>query len=433
MYIQHNMTAIGANRLLRKNERVRSKSQEKLSTGYRINRAADDAAGLSISEKMRGQIRGLNQASRNVQDGISLIQTAEGALQETHSILHRMRELSVQAANDTYVEADREAIQTEMDQLMEEVDRIANHTEYNNGIYPLLGAGDLRSIMLGYLTQKTSTFTATNRIIVDDVTYNPGDSVTVQWVRVDYEINGRKYYYGAMFSGNTSYGAGGLWNWYSRDYPNGPDDSDEMKAVISCYDRSNAMSYSTTINDFGVDENNDIYVRHRMWGMGELEFYDSYMLVDGAVGSGTKGDPNNMKVRSGDSRSQLWIQAGANANQGINIFLVDGTAAGLGLTGVSVLSNKEAGNAIQTVDGAIAQVSRYRSDFGAQQNRLEHAMAVDDNTAENLQVAESRIRDTDMAKEAVNNARNTILGQSIQAMLANANRQTEGMLALLQG
>lgn len=146
-----------------------------------------------------------------------------------------------------------------------------------------------------------------------------------------------------------------------------------------------------------------------------------------------KDDPDVLKIDLAAAHSQLWIQAGANANQGINISLVDGTAAGLGLTDVSVLSNTAAGTTIQTVDDAISQVNRYRSDFGAQQNRLEHAMAVDDNTAENLQAAESRIRDLDMADEMLENAKLAIMEQSMQAMLANANRQTEGVLALLQG
>lgn len=131
MVVQHNMSAMNANRMLGITTNSLSKSTEKLSSGYRINRAADDAAGLAISEKMRGQIRGLNKASSNAQDGISMIQTAEGALTETHSILQRMRELAVQASNDTATDDDRTQIQNEIDQLTQEVDRIANTTEFN--------------------------------------------------------------------------------------------------------------------------------------------------------------------------------------------------------------------------------------------------------------------------------------------------------------
>ena len=131
MVVQHNMSAMNANRMLGVTTSAQSKSTEKLSSGFRINRAADDAAGLSISEKMRSQIRGLNQASTNAQDGISLIQTAEGALNEQHSILQRMRELSVQAANGTETDDDREAVQNEITQLQEELTRISETTEFN--------------------------------------------------------------------------------------------------------------------------------------------------------------------------------------------------------------------------------------------------------------------------------------------------------------
>lgn len=200
--------------------------------------------------------------------------------------------------------------------------------------------------------------------------------------------------------------------------------------------------YSSTLEDWGVDEEGRIYMDwlkytgkpqkyYMMWHChAQDDIYHLHTTYD-------KDDSDVIKLKlqsvNSDTPSSLWIQAGANANQGINISLVDGTAAGLGLTSVSVLSNIAAGNAIQTVDDAISQVSRYRSDFGAQQNRLEHAMAVDDNIAENLQAAESRIRDTDMADEIVGNAKLTIMEQAMQAMLANANRQPEGILALLQG
>lgn len=424
MYIQHNMVAETANRLLRHNQGSKMKSLEKLGSGYRVNRAADDAAGLTISEKMRGQIRGLNQASRNIQDGISLIQTAEGALQETHSILQRMRELSVQAANDTYVEDDRKAIQAEMDQLTEEVDRIAEHTEFNNGIYPLLGAGDPRSQMMKYLTEISVTVTAPGSVTYGEILRKKGETFTVTGVYVrDYNNPNSR---GCLFIKDRAFGDMKDKNIFKKS----------IEANLESFAQKNPsynIGSNMTIAGFEFDEEGRIY---------SLEYgYKTYYYT-GVNPDGSKSihrwpsdlnDPNIIKVNTKGSSSNLWIQAGANADQGINISLVDGTAAGLGLTGVNVLSATAAGNAIQTVDGAISQVSRYRSDFGAQQNRLEHAMAVDDNTAENLQAAESRIRDADMADKMVTNARITIMEQSMQAMLANANRQTEGMLALLQG
>ena len=157
MIVQHNMTALNANRMLGITNATLAKGTEKLSSGYRVNRAADDAAGLSISEKMRGQIRGLNQASRNAQDGISLIQTAEGAMNEIHSVLQRMRELTVQASNDTYVTADRRAIAKEIRALTSEITRIATQTEFNK-MTLLSGGFNHKVLQVGANTNQTISF-----------------------------------------------------------------------------------------------------------------------------------------------------------------------------------------------------------------------------------------------------------------------------------
>ena len=270
MIIQHNMTAANTNRQLGITNTNLSKSTEKLSSGYRINRAGDDAAGLSISEKMRGQIRGLDQASTNAQDGISLIQTAEGALNETHSILQRMRELTVQASNDTNVTADRDSIQKEIDALNAEITRIASTTEFNT-----------------------------------------------------------------------------------------------MK------------------------------------------------LLDGKL--------------SGKN-----LQVGANKGQSITFKIGAMDAKTLKVSGLKVASHTAATNAISTIDAAIKTVSTERSGLGALQNRLEHTIANADNTAENLQAAESRIRDVDMAKEMVKYSKDSILRQAAQSMLAQANQSSQGVLSLLR-
>lgn len=271
MRINHNITALNTHRQLIGNNGAQSKSVEKLSSGFRINRAGDDAAGLSISEKMRSQIRGMNQASRNAQDGISLIQTAEGALNETHSILNRMRELAVQSANGTNATEDRDALQLEVDALTLEVDRIANSTKFNG--LNLLNAPGTLTLQIG------ANATADDRM---DITLNSMQAATL-----------------------------------------------------------------------GVDA----------------------VLVD---------------------------------NQA-NCYL-----------------------AITDVDAAIQTVSNTRSGFGALQNRLEHTIANIDNTAENLQAAESRIRDVDMAKEMMEFTKNNILVQSATAMLAQANQQPQSVLQLLR-
>ena len=272
MIVQHNMTALNANRQLGVSNSSLAKSTEKLSSGYRINRAGDDAAGLSISEKMRGQIRGLNQASRNAQDGVSLIQTAEGALNEVHSVLQRMRELTVEAANDTNVTADRTAIAAEQKQLVAEIDRIASQTQFNT-----------------------------------------------------------------------------------------------------------------------------------------------------------------MKLLDGNFTGK-HLQVGANNGQSISISISAMTSAGLGVSGADgkMADYTNATGFISDVDKALGSVSNARSNLGAIQNRLEHTIANADNTSENLQAAESRIRDVNMADEMVKYSKNSILQQAGQSMLAQANQSTQGVLSLLQ-
>lgn len=284
MIINHNMRAMNAQRNMGINTNNAAKSMEKLSSGLRINRAGDDAAGLSISEKMRAQIRGLDQASRNSQDGISMIQTAEGALNETHSILQRMRELAVQAANDTNVTVDRSSINDELQQLSDEITRIGQQTQFN-----------------------------TQNVL------NGGEKDTVE----------------------------------------------SSKAV------------------------------------------------------GVK------------------LQVGANCGQAITVTFSSMNATTLGVSvgkkDIQVDNHTNATKAISTINNAIEKVSKERSKYGAVQNRLEHSIANTDNASENLQSAESRVRDVDMAKEMMSYSKNNILQQAAQSMLAQANSSTSGVLQLLQG
>ncbi|MFP7470737.1 flagellin Hag [Niallia taxi] len=269
MRINHNIAALNTYRQLSSATTAQSKSMEKLSSGQRINRAGDDAAGLAISEKMRGQIRGLDQASRNSQDGISLIQTAEGALNETHAILQRMRELAVQGGNDTNTTDDRTQIQTELDQLKEEIDRISETTEFNT-----------QNLLDG-------NFTAT-------------------------------------------------------------------------------------------------------------------------------------------------LQVGANDGQTISFSISAMDSTALTVNALSVTDNAAASTSIGQLDDAIKAVSTQRSNLGALQNRLEHTINNLDTSSENLTAAESRVRDVDMAKEMMNQTKNSILAQAAQSMLAQANQQPQGVLQLLQ-
>lgn len=294
------------------------KSMEKLSSGFRINRAGDDAAGLAISEKMRGQIRGLNQASRNAQDGISLIQTAEGALSETHAILQRMRELAVQAANDTNNESDRGEIQKEINQLTSEINRIANTTEFNTkNLANISGAtGFSASLQVGA---------------------NNGQSMTIEIKDMTAKALGLEG------TASAAHKAG---------------------ASVS------TLNVATT-------------------------------AVSGAVFAATSGVTN-------------------------------GTDNELTGAALDVSDHTKAAAAVQAINDAIETVSSQRSTLGSFQNRLEHTIKNLDNSSENLQAAESRIRDVDMAKEMMEFTKQNILQQAATAMLAQANQAPQGVLQLLR-
>ena len=273
MVVQHNLTAMNSNRQLGITSALQAKSSEKLSSGFKINRAADDAAGLTISEKMRSQVRGLNRASANAQDGISLIQVAEGALNETHSILQRMNELATQGANDTNTDDDRNAIKSELDELVKEIDRISNTTTFNTQVL----------------------------------------------------LNG--------------------------------------------------------------------------------EFDDKAIQVG---------------AKAGD-------------DEVIKISIKQMSKEGLGLDDDNTIDSNEGGQTrMSSYQEAIKQVSEQRSNLGALQNRLEHTVLNIDNISENTQAAESRIRDTNVPKEMVEFSKNNILTQAGQAMLAQANQSTQGVLSLLR-
>lgn len=286
MIINHNLSAMYANRTLGVNQQSLDKSMEKLSSGFRINRAGDDASGLAVSEKMRSQIRGLNQASTNASNGISFIQTSEGYLQESQDIVQRLRELAVQSSNGIYTDEDRMQIQVEVSQLVDEIDRIASHAQFNG------------------MNMLTGRFARTS-----------GENVVT---------------------------------------------------------------------------------------------------------------------------ASMWIHLGANMDQRTRIYIGTMTAKALGVRNVGdgnmlSLANPDSANrAIGTLDEALKRINKQRADLGAYQNRLEHAIRGIDVGAENLQAAESRIRDTDMAKEMVSYTRDRILSQSGTAMLAQANQKSNSVLQLLQ-
>ena len=388
MIINHNMNALNAHRNMGVNNTNAGKSMEKLSSGLRINRAGDDAAGLAISEKMRGQIRGLEQSSRNAADGISMIQTAEGALNETTNILQRMRELAVQASNDTNTESDRNEIQKEIDALTEEVDRIANNTEFN--------------------TQKLLNG---NKSGVGGEVVN--DAVAAKQAKFEFNLdnlaNGQKLNIdGSEVEIKTTEAAGGaaletaIKNKIGNDYEV---TVTAKKVVITQKNASDKENIRVTLNGSAVKVN----VKEK--------------------GVSAKAEEV--------SEGKAHVQVGANAKQSMSIEIGDMRAEALGIkddagNSLSVKSAEDANKAIEAFDAALNKVSSQRANLGAVQNRLEYTISNLDNTAENLTSAESTLRDVDMASEMMEYSKNNILNQAAQAMISQANQQPQNVLQLLR-
>lgn len=454
--IAHNIASQFTNRQLNITTGKKTKSAEKLSSGYKINRSADDAAGLQISEKMRSQIRGLNQASRNIQDGVSLCQVADGALNETTDILQRMRELSIQSANGTNGESDRHAIQEEIDQLTKEVDRIANTTSFNKDIYPLKGISNLKQINnlseLPFtpcefpftLCEFSYTNTTGTPITYDGIIYNVGDTVKGTYFMYeaakDNNIDGSSPY---KYRVAISIGLDSFCNTRLSEGGNTIDVDNLVADSMQRLANHNVAGYS--FSSFGTDSDGDTYIArtnglHEYYGSSPANNGLGYAFSTGKLNGYVYNFSKNINDNSSNSSSStnafvenIWIQAGANTGEGLFLTLVDATAKGIGITdpNISVMSEEDCDDAMNRLDDAIKTVSSYRSQFGAYQNRLECAKAVDDNTAENTQYAESRIRDTDMAEEMVEHSKNNILEQVGQSMLAQANQSTQGILSLL--
>lgn len=380
MIINNNMSAMNAHRQLGVNQGMAAKAQEKLSSGLRINRAGDDAAGLAISEKMRAQVRGLDQASRNAQDGISLIQTAEGALNETHSILQRMREIATQAANDTNDGAnDREAIQKEMDELATELTRINKDTTFNG-----------QSIFNGGGTDGNGTGSFSLHIGADgtseklNINIGQFDASTLKVggasEAVEEGDNVAANYEDATFTATNGDGTT-----YTIT-------TNEDSEVISVTDSTGAnVGIETLTGDFTVNNASQ----------------DVLTFAAGTAAGG--GDP---AVGSTITTAVAGQDAEARA-------------------GIDVTTQGSATTAIDTINDAINTVSQNRAQLGAWQNRLEHTISNLENTSENLTAAESRIRDVDMAKEIMEFTKQNILSQASQSMLAQANQAPQQVLQLL--
>lgn len=450
MVVQHNLTAMNANRMLGVTTSAQAKSTEKLSSGYKINRAADDAAGLSISEKMRKQIRGLSQASSNAQDGISCVQTAEGALTEVHSMLQRMNELAVQAGNGTMSEDDRQNIQDEIDQLTSEIDRVSETTKFNE-TYLLKGNGTetrqkevaATAMTATYKTPVTSTvaLTATN---APTTWYAKGSAtaLTADQIleRLEVDANGNV----AIKDGMEMYSeAANTTDQY------GAQTKDKIVALTTVKQSYGVASTALYADAQGTTAVKDEDLKNYFNEDGTVK-QSLYKKTTGANAKfkeiGAEQIANYVTVTAAKDKTTveyeavkdlvLSFQVGADttANNKISVSMQSMSAESIGVKGISVTGDDStnADAAVDTIGEAIKKVSSQRSALGAVQNRLEHTIANLDNIVENTTAAESAIRDTDMAEEMVAYSKNSILTQAGQSMLAQANQSNQGVLSLLQ-
>ena len=556
MVVQHNISAMNANNAMTRNVSGLSKSTEKLSTGYSINRAADNAAGLAISEKMRSQIRGLSQATSNANDAISLIQTAEGGLQETEDILQRMRELSVQSANGTYTDEDRDQIQLEVDALKEEIDRIAESTEFNEmklldgsldggvgntgeygaryGVY--LSANDDAGGLLadGNLSLEGSTITssvdgvsvalkdtasgiggenaewdAEGKVLtlnlkqgqtytqsqIDDLIKNATQTKTengqAPLAEVNFQLKNGSFTFDTEVDGFTTVTGvrassdpdaeknlapllmteGSVSNDTYADTiqftaNNYGDDARTIELVTDVAKGKEWVEMDSEVeNDEGTGIKNGAYIMHLSTGVeyseedlekllakngldydvtlsdadtpdGDVKLYAQTKTAKGegvtldmssVAGQGVGADKN---LGAGEG---LTFQIGANGveDQRLTVNVSDMSSTALGVGGLDISTQDGANDAINKIDDAIKTVSSQRAALGAVQNRLEHTVNSLSTAEENLQSAESQIRDTDMASEMIKYTKSNILQQASQSMLAQANQQPQGVLQLL--
>ena len=479
MVVQHNLTAMNSNRMLGINTKSQAKSTEKLSSGYKINRAADDAAGLSISEKMRKQIRGLTQASANAQDGISTVQTAEGALGEVQDMLQRMNELAVKAANGTNSENDRSYIQNEIDQLTTEIDRVSETTKFNE-TYLLKGDKSLDKLYsFSYakyadkapdatfatgkdglkLTSKTKPQATSKKI--QDAQNELLKSLRDQGVTLDAKVNdaGDAVKYSLSLHGDAAEKFKVTAN--GDDFSISDAEGNELLVVtasgITAAAGNKGESFTSGIiatsitasqsatsqasyydKDGNVISENalDKYFTTKKDGTVEVraDAPKVYDAVGNEVTTPNKDFVSALQDKTAALSVTLHVGADATSNNQITMNIDAMSAKGLGVNGLKVdgTDDTNALSAIDTIKEAIQKVSTQRSALGAVQNRLEHTINNLDNVVENTTSAESQIRDTDMATEMVKYSNNNILSQAGQAMLAQANQSNQGVLSLLQ-
>lgn len=434
--ITHNLAAMNTDRQLGIVSENKKKSAEKLSSGYKINRSADDAAGLQISEKMRWQVRGLNKASSNIQDGMSMIQTADGALAEVHDTLQRMNELATQAANDTNTDADREAIYEELTQLKSEINRTGRTTQFNT--HTILWAKQLIEIDVDDY----------NDVVMEDMCNGVGknNNLSRYGKVLDFKNvneNNKEELIGKSFTVTCSANCLQTFHFEFTDQTNSTSNvsGDNLLVSIGVKDTNlaNGEDVVKKIYDLVGTEQNQIanvipdnihmYIGHAN-GMS----IDGSKMTFYAIAGGPPYIDGMGLVKASDIMNleqDYHLQVSDRPYQEITLKLRTISASTLGLGKMNVDSFENAGKTMDEVQSAIDNLSDYRAYLGAMQNRLEKAMSNVDNTSENTQRSESKLRDTDMAEEMVNYSKNKILEQFGQVMLAQTNQMTDGVASLL--
>ena len=471
MVVQHNLSAMNTNRQMGIVTDALQKSTEKLSSGYKINRAADDAAGLSISEKMRKQIRGLDQASTNAEDGVSAVQTAEGALTEVHSMLQRMNELAVQASNGTNSKTDRDAIQSEIDQLTTEIDRVAETTKFNE-TYLLKGDADgaTKDVYMkghdaglkGTLTDGATSATfkvaagaldAGKKVTIGGKEYTIGSTkaeadkladdvdaaATAGTKNMKLTIDGAEY--------TCKYDAGGN-SWLDKDGQTVADIKAKIKNGSTVEYDGKSLTVMNDKDTDGVDDSDSSVISAakavtlmtaELTTANNIGATKTAATITAAAGGYTSDAGIEFTIGKGTAEVaeklnfNLHVGSDADMTNKINVNIETMDSSYLGIKGLNVTDETgvSATYAVDAIADALQKVSDQRSSLGAVQNRLEHTIANLDNVVENTTSAESRIRDVDMAEEMVEYSKNNILAQAGQSMLAQANQATQGVLSLL--
>lgn len=473
MRINTNVSAIIANAHLATNQDKLSLSLERLSSGYKINHSKDNPAGLAISQKMRSQLNGLDQSDNNVQDGISLLQTAEGAISEVQSMLTRMKELAVQAANDVNSESEREAIQQEIDNLCKEIDRISNETDFNtksllNGdlqrkVYSNIEGVKQVQVTDGFadgiygitITQDAKQANVSGNMPTGNITADQAGEITINGVKIALNegdtpaVVQSKIIAGAEKSGGYAVVTGGTVNLYTNEFG-----SNEVLEVNFSNDGiKNLFGFSgagtQTLSDGTIIATGDDAKAEFTMAGGKRVGFEDTASISAYGNTVTVRDindrtfvmevPKDASTKNGGKIEQtvtdigtFRVHVGANENQLIKVNLSEVSVSSLGLSNINVYSHRNASKAIAKVDNAVSKLATLRSELGAYQNRLDHT---DNNigvSSENLTAAYSRIMDCDMAEEMTEYTQANVLAQAGTSMLSQANARPETVLQLLQ-